>query len=58
MAGGGCVQCLGSTDLSCFQVVGLRRGGQQMSQGEVLDAAGSTAAVGRVSLMESRGTQW
>lgn len=29
-----------------------------MSQGDALNAAGSTVAVGRVDLMEYQGTQW
>lgn len=40
------------------QVVGLRCGGEQMNQGEVLKAAGSSVAVARDDLMESHGTQW
>lgn len=40
------------------QVVGLGRGGERMNQGEVLNAAGSSAVVPRVDLMASHGTQW
>lgn len=40
------------------QVVGLRCGGEQMNQGEVLKAAGSSVVVARDDLMESHGTQW
>lgn len=61
MVGGG-AQVLGSTGLSWVLGHGTEArvgvGGEQMSQGEALNAAGSTAAVGRVDLTEYQGAKW